>query len=112
MAELFEALVQGNVGFQRRVALKRMLPEHASDADFEAGFVDEAKIAAHLHHANIVAVLDFGVMDGLPFQVLELVDGLDLAALEAKLVEEGTKIGDELSLHIAIELAHALEYAH
>ncbi len=111
-AELFEALVQGDGGFQRRVALKRMLKEHADDESFNAAFVDEAKIASHLHHANIVAVLDFGEMDGLPFQVLELVDGFDLGILALELKERKLPIGAEIALYIVTEIATALDYAH
>jgi serine/threonine-protein kinase len=66
MAEVFEALMLGEGGFQRRVALKRILPERAEEPEVLKAFEDEARIASQLHHANIVNVLDFGVMDAQP----------------------------------------------
>jgi serine/threonine-protein kinase len=106
MAEVFEATAQGERGFQRTVALKRMLPEIGRIHD--DGFLDEARIASSLHHANIVAVLDYGIADGLPFQVLELVDGLDLQSALAL----GKPLPPELALHICTEVAYALSHAH
>jgi serine/threonine-protein kinase len=106
MAEVFEATAQGERGFERTVALKRMLPEIGRIHD--DGFLDEARIASHLHHANIVAVLDYGIADGLPFQVLELVDGLDLQSALAL----GKPLPPELALHVCAEVAYALSHAH
>jgi serine/threonine protein kinase len=109
MAEVLEAQVVGAAGFERRVALKRLKPELAEDPALARAFVDEARIAAQLHHAGIVAVLDFGLMDGdVAFQALELVEGIDVAALIA-----GAKaLPAAIALHVASELAHALDYAH
>ena len=72
------------------------------------GFLDEARIASHLHHANIVSVLDYGIADGLPFQVLELVGGLDLQSALAL----GGPLPPELALHVCTEVAYALGHAH
>ena len=106
MAEVFEAVAIGERGFARTVALKRMLPEIGRIHD--DGFLDEARIASHLHHANIVSVLDYGIADGLPFQVLELVDGIDL---QHALALAGP-LPPELALHVCTEVAHALAHAH
>ena len=106
MAEVFEAVAIGERGFARTVALKRMLPEIGRVHD--DGFLDEARIASHLHHANIVSVLDYGIADGLPFQVLELVDGLDLQGALAL----GGPLPPELALHVCTEVAYALSHAH
>ena len=75
MAEVFEAELAGEHGFARRVALKRMLADVAADPAAARRFLDEARIASQLHHANIVAVVDIGTLDDLPFQVLEYVTG-------------------------------------
>ncbi|HEY2747242.1 MAG TPA: serine/threonine-protein kinase [Polyangia bacterium] len=106
MAEVFEATAMGERGFERRVAVKRMLPEIGRIHD--DGFLDEARIASTLHHANIVAVLDYGIADGLPFQVLELVDGIDLQSALAL----GRPLPPELVLHVCTEVAYALSHAH
>jgi hypothetical protein len=83
-----------------------MLPEIGRIHD--DGFLDEARIASHLHHANIVAVLDYGIAGGLPFQVLELVDGLDLQSALAL----GAPLPPELALYVCTEVAYALSHAH
>ncbi len=112
MAEVFEAVAAGAEGWQRRVALKRVLPEHQHDPGLAEMFLDEARIASGLHHANIVSVLDFGVVDGLPFQVLELVDGLDAGRLWARGQRRGEPLPLPLALHLGSTIAHALHHAH
>jgi serine/threonine protein kinase len=111
-ADVYEAVATGAGGFQRRVVLKRLRRENAPDASLARGFIDEARIVAQLHHANIVSVLDFGLADGLPFQVLELVEGLDLGAILDLFKKTGTQAPVEVALFIAAEIARALSYAH
>jgi serine/threonine protein kinase len=81
MAEVFRAVAYGAHGFEKALAIKRILPELARDPEFESRFIGEAKLAVKLSHANVVQVLDFGRMGGTLFIAMELVDGLDLAAL-------------------------------
>ncbi|MFO0729220.1 MAG: protein kinase, partial [Myxococcota bacterium] len=112
MAEVFEGLLVGDTGFTRRIALKRLLPEHAHVEWYARAFIDEARIGSQLHHGNIASILDFGTMDGLPFQVMELIDGLNLAELRTKVVESSGSFPPELALEIIIAVAHGLDYAH
>ena len=63
---------------QREVAIKLLKPELASDQDRLRRFQQEARAAAALNHENIVAVYDFGVQDGLPYIVSELLHGVTL----------------------------------
>ena len=56
MAEVFKAKMFGVEGFEKIVAIKRILPEVAEDAEFIKMFVDEAKIAVKLQHPNIVQI--------------------------------------------------------
>lgn len=112
MAEVLEGVIAGAGGFERRVAIKRILPEHAGDASFSRMFLDEARIASRLHHANVVAILDFGIADGIPFQVLELVEGIDASSLRKAVTSAGNVFPVEVALHVCIEIAHALAHAH
>lgn len=101
MAEVFEAVAEGDDGFSRRVALKRILPGDGDvDAALERMFLDEARIASRLHHANIVSVLDYGTVDGQPFQVLELVDGMHAGSLRRRGETAGTPMPEAVALHI------------
>ena len=81
MAEVFLAKAYGAHGVEKTIAIKRILPELASDPEFAARFIAEAKVAVRLSHANIVQVFDFGRIGESLFIAMEYVDGLDLAAL-------------------------------
>lgn len=112
MAEVHEASLEGHDGFVRKVALKRVRAEVASDPELARLFADEARIASHLHHANLVGILDFGVHDGVAYQALELVEGVTLEALREHLAASGRAIPEEIALHVVREVAHGLAYAH
>jgi serine/threonine protein kinase len=112
MAEVHEASLAGHDGFVRKVALKRVRRELAKDDELVRMFSDEARIASHLHHGNLVAVLDYGVHEGVPYQALELVVGASLDDLHAACAREGRTIPEELAIHVAREIAHGLAYAH
>jgi serine/threonine protein kinase len=82
MAEVFLGSTQGAEGFQRKVAIKRVLPGFSDNPSFAQMFVSEAQISAQLQHPNIVSVFDFD-RDGENrlFLVMELVEGRDLDTL-------------------------------
>lgn len=81
MGEVFRARRVGPQGFEKLVAVKRLLPEVARNAELVALFFEEARLAARLSSPGLVQVFDFGEEGGLPFLVMELVEGVDLAAL-------------------------------
>jgi len=79
MASVWRAVTRGAAGFQRPVAIKRVLGNLAQDPHFLAMFIEEARVGAALQHPNIVQTLDFGDdEDGNYFLVMEWVDGMDL----------------------------------
>src|SRR5687768_13219144 len=65
MAMVHRAKKRGIAGFERVVALKRMLPHFADDANFVESFIREAKVASLLVHPNIAQIYDFGRIDGV-----------------------------------------------
>ena len=81
MAEVFKAKAFGVEGFERLVAVKRILPNIAEDEEFITMFIDEAKIAVQLKHANIAQIFDLGKVDDSYFIALEYVHGKDLRAI-------------------------------
>src|SRR5215510_1362729 len=90
-----------------RVAIKVLRAEQAasvSAAQFEAEFT----IAAQLEHPNIVPVYDSGTADGLPYYVMPFING---QSLRTRLDCDGSLPTEEV-LHIAGEVAAALDYAH
>lgn len=108
MGRVLEAVARGRDGFERRVAMKVMHADVAArDASARAAFVDEAKIASHLHHANIVQVLDYGVLGDADFIVVEYVDGPDMGR-----AARTRDVPVTVALHVVQEIAHALDHAH
>ncbi len=107
MAEVFLAVAHGASGFEKRVALKMLLPELQGDGEFERILIDEARRAAGFSHRNLVGVHDLGCVDGTYFVRMDWVDGADLAALL-----DGATLPAPIALLVAEELAHALAYLH
>jgi serine/threonine protein kinase len=112
MAEVFLAKAYGAHGFEKTLAIKRILPELASDPEFAARFIAEAKVAVRLSHANVVQVFDFGRIGESLFIAMEFVDGLDLAAMLRKFKDERRQVPLPAAFHIAIEIIRALDFAH
>jgi eukaryotic-like serine/threonine-protein kinase len=71
MAEVFLAQQRGLEGFDRRVAIKRILPHLADSPDFLKMFLGEAKLAAQLGHPNIVHIYEFGKVESDYFIAME-----------------------------------------
>jgi serine/threonine protein kinase len=112
MAEVYKVSAAGVGGFQKIVALKRILPALAAEPRFIQNFIDEARIAAELAHPNIVGVLDFGRADGELYLTMELVEGIDLRALMAAARTQGRALPVPEVCRIVAELAAGLEHAH
>ena len=81
MAEVFRAVMRGPRGFEKTVAVKRILPALGRFPHFRDRFIQEARLAADLTHSNIVQVLEFGELDGTCYIALEYVDGVDVDRL-------------------------------
>jgi hypothetical protein len=113
MAEVYLARRAGPHGFQKTVAVKRILPQYARDSDFVAMFVDEARVCARLGHPNIVQVFDFGEQDGELYMAMEYVDGTTGARLiRAAATAEQGEVPLEVALHVTLSVLRGLEYAH
>jgi serine/threonine protein kinase len=112
MAEVFKARVHGDVGFERTLAIKRILPHLMADADFVSMFVDEAKIAVQLTHSNIAQIHDLGWHDGAYFIALEYVHGRDLRAITMAEHARGGAVPLPIACAVAMKVAEALDYAH
>src|SRR5215831_6929509 len=81
MATVYRAKKRGPEGFERVVALKRMLQHLAEDSSFVESFIREAKVASMLAHPNIAQVYDFGRINNVYYIAMELVAGFDLRRL-------------------------------
>jgi serine/threonine-protein kinase len=112
MAEVYLARRAGPHGFQKVVAVKRILPQLAQDTDFVAMFVDEARVCARLAHPNIVQVFDFGEHDGELYMAMEYVDGTTAARLVRAAASRGEDVPLDAALYIALSVLRGLDYAH
>ena len=112
MAEVFKARMSGEQGFEKIVAIKRIVPNMATNADFVTMFVDEAKLAAQLNHNNITHIYDLGKVDAWHYIAMEYVEGKDLRTLLKLAKERGFPLPAELALFITSKIANALDYAH
>jgi len=116
MAQVWVARLAGEHGFTRLVAVKTMRPEHAESDAFRRMFLDEARLAARIAHANVVEVLDLGEEgEGIVYLAMTLVEGDSVAGLLKARRKIGARglphgiaarvVGDVLAgLHAAHEL--------
>ena len=112
MAELFRARIQGDQGFQKLVAVKKMHAHFISEPAAVEAFIEEAKLAAFLQHPNIVQIYDFGCMADAYFIVMEYLQGKDLRSVTTALGEHRRLLGHENSVAVAAAICSGLAYAH
>jgi serine/threonine protein kinase len=112
MAEVFKAKAFGVEGFERIVAVKRILPNIAEDKEFITMFVDEAKIAVQLNHANIAQIFDLGKVDDSYFIALEYVHGKDLRAIFDHCRQSSESMPVAQACFITMKVCEGLDYAH
>lgn len=112
MAEIFRAKSVGAEGFAKTIVIKRILPHFTEEEGFVTMFQDEAKVASHLNHANVVQIFDFNKVDELFYIAMEYVEGQDLK----RVLDVGARKGKPLSIaqavHVVIEAGQGLDYAH
>ena len=112
MATVCRAKKRGEAGFERSVALKRMLSHLSEDQSFVESFIREAKVSSILVHPNIAQVYDFGRINGVYYIAMELVPGFDLRMLLRYANRANESIPLAVVLSILGEMCDALEYAH
>ncbi len=112
MAEVFKAKAYGVEGFEKLVAIKRILPNIAEDEEFITMFIDEAKIAVQLNHANIAQIFDLGKIEDTYFIALEYVYGKDLRAIFERLRKRGEIMPIPVACYIITQVCEGLDYAH
>ena len=105
MADVYRA---EDLELGRVVALKIPHKQFASDEGFLERFRREARAAAKLNHPNIVSIYDVGQENGVYFIVMEYVKGVTLK----KLIQKDAPLSTEKVVHIAMQIAKAMEFAH
>ncbi len=112
MAEVWLARKARALGFERRFAIKRILPSLAANREFVAMFIDEARLAAHLSHPNIVQVFDFGEVEGQLYLAMEYIAGLNANALLRTVARRREHVPFAFAAYIVCQALDALHFAH
>jgi tRNA A-37 threonylcarbamoyl transferase component Bud32 len=112
MAEVFLARRRGAAGIAKRLVVKRVRQDLASDPRFAELFLREARVATQLSHKNIVTVFDVGRDHEGLFLAMEYVAGPDLAAAMEGARDRGMRFDPLVAAHIASEVAAGLDHAH
>ncbi|MEQ9320882.1 MAG: serine/threonine-protein kinase [Polyangiaceae bacterium] len=101
----------GAHGFDRLVAIKRLKADGATADDVEA-FLAEARVSAKLSHPNVVQTVDVGEHAGLPFLVMDLVEGVSLSRLIRRVNKAGERLDPSVVTWIGVRIAEGLHAAH
>lgn len=112
MAEILRAKTFGAAGFEKEFAIKLILPTLINDDEFVDMFINEAKIAVSLYHANIVQVFDLGQIEGQYYIAMEYVHGKDLLDVLARCADREIKLPLHIVLFATMEMLKGLDFAH
>src|SRR5262245_17627150 len=112
MAEVFLARKAGPQGFEKVVALKRILPHLGRQPHFVAMFLEEARLAARLAHPNVVTIHDFRVDGKTYYLAMEHVAGEELQTIGRRAAELGRPVSLDDALTVLVGACEALEHVH
>lgn len=112
MAEVFKAKTFGLEGFEKIVAIKRILPSLGQDQDFVDMFIDEAKISGQLSHANIGQIHELGKVDDDHFIAMEFIWGRDLLQIQNRFRKRKKRLSTRTACYVVMKVCEGLQYAH
>ena len=111
MATVYVGRAVGAAGFERLVAIKACHPTLLGDESFRAMFLDEARLAARIHHPNVVPTLDVADDDGL-YLVMDYVEGAKLSDWIRAERDERRGVAPEMALRVMVDALRGLHAAH
>jgi serine/threonine protein kinase/tetratricopeptide (TPR) repeat protein len=112
MAEVFLARSFGAEGFEKKLVIKKILPELARSQRFVSMFIQEARISASMNHPNIVQIYELGKVGDDHYIAMEHIHGRDLTQVGRALRREGGRFPLHLAVHVVTSLLRGLGYAH
>ncbi|MGO9709649.1 MAG: serine/threonine-protein kinase [Polyangiaceae bacterium] len=112
MASVWIARQTGKHGFRKLVAVKTILPKYAAEPKFQRMFIDEARIASRIEHANVAQILDVGEQHDVTYLVMEYVDGDSLSKISRAAQKKGGQIPLGILLRIMADVCGGLHAAH
>jgi eukaryotic-like serine/threonine-protein kinase len=112
MASVWVARQRGKHGFEKLVAIKTILPKFASDVRFQEMFLDEARIASRIEHANVAQIFDLGEENEILYLAMEYVEGDALSKLNRACQRKGLRIPTGVLLRVLSDTCAGLHEAH
>jgi serine/threonine-protein kinase len=112
MGEVYLAKTGGIEGIERLCVVKKLRPDVGHNAEYANRFLDEARLAVQLNHANVAHVFDVGKVGDELYLAMEFVSGVSLRALLARCFEQGAMLPEAVALFVLSETLEALDYAH
>ncbi len=112
MSDIYLAKTVGVGGFQKPLVIKKLIPQYSNKSRYVKRFINEANMLARLNHANIVHVLDMGVIGGEYYIAMEYIEGRNVAHILSKAAHSQRRPPLEFIVYVISELAKALAYAH
>ena len=112
MAELYRGKITGDEGFEKLVAVKKILPNLVEEKGLIESFINEGRLAAFLQHENIIRTYDFGKMGTDYFIAMEYLFGRNLQSVIATIKENKNLFDLEIILQIISCVCNGLDYAH
>ena len=111
MATVYLARLAGVAGFQRFFAIKRLHPHLADEQEFIDMFLDEARLAAGIHHPNVVPILEVGTSEAGFYLVMDYIEGDTLSGVTSRAATAGG-LPRPIALRVLIDALHGLNAAH
>src|ERR1051325_6140821 len=112
MGIVYEAEQHGARNFVKRVAIKVIRQNFATQKDFIENFIGEAKLVADLIHTNIVQTYQLGELNGIYYIAMEYINGVNLEQFTQKMADKNKKLSVDLAVFIASRVCRGLAYAH
>src|SRR5215471_963955 len=104
MATVYFARQRGAAGFSKVVAIKRMRPDLVHEREFVEMFMDEARLAARVRHANVVGVIDVVAAGDELLLVMEYLHGESLARLLAATKAAGQRVPPDIAVALVADV--------
>ena len=112
MANVWLARMAGKHGFEKLLAVKTILTQEADNESFTDMFLDEARLASRIDHPSVVRVTDVGEYLGVPYLVMELIEGEAVDKLVRTAEKRGVRVPVGVALRIVADACHGLQAAH
>lgn len=112
MAEVYRGKLRGAGGFEKQLAIKRILPHYSSNEEFVRMFEFEARLSSQLTHANIVQIYNFQKISGAYLLTMEFVNGKNLRQFVNKVKKINYTVSIACAVYIINEVCKGLDYAH